>query len=94
MKIEIEYDGAFPKLCSGVLVVTIDGTRWKFPPYCLSSADDNLSRDDVGWLEHLLSGPWSISEWPEGFPEDQKKAVQDALNVEMTREEYDSLSEE
>jgi len=94
MKIEIEYDGAFPKLCSGVLVVTIDGTRWKFPPCCLSSGGDNLSCDDVGWLEPLFSGPWSINKWPEGFPEDQKKAVQDALNVEMTREEYDSLSEE
>ena len=92
MKIEIEYDGAFPNLCSGALAATIDRKRWEFPPRCLSSGG-SVWFDD-GWREHVESGPWSINKWPEGFPEDQKKAVQDALNVEMTREEYDSLSEE
>ena len=81
MKIGIEYDGAYPNLCSGALVVTIDRKRWEFPPRCLSSGG-GVWFDD-GWTEHVESGPWSINKWPEGFPEDQKKAVQDALNREI-----------
>jgi len=78
MSIEIEYDGAFPNLCAGQLVVIIDGKRWEFPSYCMESGG-GVWFDD-GWSEHVDSGPWSISRWPKGFPEDQMQAVTNAIN--------------
>ena len=81
MEIKIKYDGAYPNLCGGNLVVTIDDKEYQFPNYCLSSGgavwfDDN-------WSAHVDSGEWSISEWPKGFPEDLKWAVEDAVNAQV-----------
>ena len=81
MDIKIEYDGAYPNLCSGALIVTIGGKRWEFPPYCLSSGGSVWF--DENWLEHVSSGAWSVSDWPDGFPEELKKAVEDAVNDEI-----------
>jgi hypothetical protein len=78
MTIEIEYDGSYPNLCSGTLVAVIDGTRWTFPPYCMSSGGGVWFDDD--WGDHTDEGPWGISRWPEDFPEDKKQAVLDAVN--------------
>ena len=36
-KIEIEYDGRCPNLCSGKLFAIVNGERYEFPDYCLSS---------------------------------------------------------
>lgn len=33
----ISYDGAFPNLCSGTLVLKINGKRREFPSGCLIS---------------------------------------------------------
>lgn len=77
MDIAIEYDGEFPNLCSGTLVVTIDGKRWNFPDFCM------VSGGGVSWggeEDVVDKGPWSINNWPRGFPEDQKTAVLDKIN--------------
>ena len=81
MDIKIEYDGAYPNLCSGTLIVTINGKRWKFPPFCLSSGGTVWFDDE--WSEHVESGPWAVSDWPAGFPDRQKKAVEDAVNEKI-----------
>jgi len=78
MDIKIEYDGAYPNLCSGTLVVEIDGKRWIFPSYCMASGG-SVSFDE-SWNEHVSSGPWSLDEWPDGFPESDKARVIDAIN--------------
>lgn len=78
MDIKIEYNGRFPNLCSGDLVVTIDDVRWNFPSYCLSSGG-NVWFDDE-WSEHVEEGEWTISEYPLNFPEELKAAVLDAVN--------------
>ena len=79
--LEIEYDGGYPNLCSGGLVVTIDGKRWVFPSHCLSSGGSVWF--DAGWSEHIESGPWSISEWPEDFPEDLKEETEREVNYQI-----------
>ena len=80
--IKIDYDGSFPNLCSGQLVVTIEGFTWVFPDHCLSSGGNVWFDDD--WCEHVESGEWRIREWPEGFPEDLKKLVESTVNDEIS----------
>jgi len=81
MKIDVIYDGAYPNLCAGNLVVVINGTRWDFPPYCLDSGGSVWFDDE--WCEHVESGPWSISGWPEGFPEELRAITVDAVNEKI-----------
>ena len=81
MNIEIKYDGAYPNLCRGNLVVVIDGHKWLFPSYCLVSGG-SVSFDE-NWSEHVSEGEWGIDEWPEGFPEEHKAAVLTAVNNEV-----------
>ena len=77
-EIEIEYDGQYPNLCSGRLIVTVDGKKWVFPDYCLSSK--GYVSFDADFREEVGDGPWSISEYPKDFPENLKQAVEDAVN--------------
>ena len=78
MIIKISYDGEYPNLCRGELIVTIDGVVWKFPEYCLSS--NGSVTFDENWCKHVSSGNWSIDEWPKNFPTKLKNAVVDAVN--------------
>jgi hypothetical protein len=74
----VEYDGEFPNLCSGTLRVTIDAVCWVFQSFCMVSGGDVTFDDD--WEECVSSGEWSINRWPDGFPEDCKQVVLDAVN--------------
>lgn len=77
-KIQVHYDGGFPNLCSGSLTVLIGKTEWEFPSFCLSSGGSVSFTPE--WDEMVGRGPWSVSDWPPGFPEDMKGAVTDAIN--------------
>ena len=78
MKIEIKYDGEYPNLCSGQLIVIIDGKEWIFPNYCLSSGG-SVSFDE-NWNEEVTEGEWSIREYPKDFPEELKDIVLYEIN--------------
>ena len=79
---KIEYNGAWPNLCSGQLTVVLeDGNRWEFPAYCMSSGGGVWFDDD--WTDHVDSGEWSINSWPEGFPKDRMSDVIEAVNSEV-----------
>lgn len=80
-KIEIQYDGKYPNLCSGHLVVTIDGVVWDFGKYCLSSGGCAYFTGD--WEDVVEQGEWSITDYPEGFPEELKKAVLKKVNEDI-----------
>jgi hypothetical protein len=71
----VSYNGAWPNLCSGTLVLRLDGKQIVFPEYCLSSGGSVSFTAD--WDEVVTSGSWSISEFPKGFP--------DALKQEAVR---------
>ncbi len=81
MNIKVEYDGGFPNLCSGNLIVFIDEIRWEFPDYCLSSGGSVTFDED--WSENVTHGTWEISKWPSGFPENLKYIVVEAINLHI-----------
>lgn len=80
-EIKVEYDGGYPNLCRGKLIVVVDGKEWRFPEYCMNSGGSVTFDED--WNESISEGPWAISEWPENFPEDLKGAVEEAINLEV-----------
>ena len=77
----ISYDGEWPNLCSGTLIVEVDGKEWTFPKYCMSSGGSVWF--DKGWSEHVEDGPWGISDWPDGFPEKAKEKTINLVNEEI-----------
>ena len=89
MKIRINYDGDYPNLCSGQLIVIVTGyhveevnKEWIFPSYCMSSGGSVNFDDD--WSEEIEEGEWSINEFPKGFPEELQQAVIDEVNNNVT----------
>ena len=87
VNVKISYTGRYPNLCSGKLVVVIEGSKksewdkeWIFPDYCLSSGG-GVSFDEH-WSEHVSSGAWSVKEdsWPKSFPKSLKAIVLEAIN--------------
>ena len=54
----ISYDGKFPNLCSGELILLINGIKHKFPLYCMSSGGKIWF--DNNYNEHIEYGEWSV----------------------------------
>ena len=81
MKLKVYYAGAYPCLCGGKLIITIDGEEWVFPEYCLSSGGSVWFDDN--WNEHVETGEWEITDWPKNFPEKYKQAALNAVNAEI-----------
>lgn len=80
--IQISYDGSFPNLCSGDLVVYLEKQKWVFPAHCLSSGGSVSFDSD--YSETITQGEWSINEWPENFPEEMKDLVSEKVNDEIS----------
>lgn len=55
----VSYDGAYPNLCSGTLVLSIDGALVVFPHGSMSSGGSVWFDDN--WFEHVDCGPWTVS---------------------------------
>ena len=81
MNVTIEYDGAYPNLCAGKLIVFIDDIRWEFPDYCLISGGSVSFDSD--WNAEVYHGEWEIETWPKDFPEDLKPLVLEKVNEEI-----------
>ncbi len=72
------YDGTYPNLCSGSLILLLAGEKIVFPSHCLSSGGSvSFSKD---WEEDVSGGPWTISDWPENFPESLKEEAEEIVN--------------
>lgn len=71
----VSYDGAYPNLCSGQLVLKINGLVRTFPRYCLHSGGSVWfdGRDD-----HIETGCWSI-DLPEDL-EPLRKEIEECIN--------------
>jgi hypothetical protein len=77
MAIDIKYNGKFPNLCSGHLIVTIDEKEWDFGTHCLLSGGSAFVN---GSEEGITSGEWSIPDWPLDFPTKLKSLVLEEIN--------------
>lgn len=83
MKLEFKsYDGDYPNLCSGTLIMSLDGEDIVFPDFCLSSGGSVWFDED--WNEHVEDGMWSIDDWPEGFPEELKPVALELVNENIS----------
>lgn len=67
--------------CRGSFTCETDGKEWYFPKGSLHSGG-SVSFDE-NWSETVEEGPWTINEWPKGFPEDKKWEVLDLINEEF-----------
>jgi hypothetical protein len=74
----VSYDGEWPNLCSGRLVLAVDGEPVMFPDYCLTSGG-SVSFDDE-WNETVSGGNWTIAHWPKDFPNELKDLATDVVN--------------
>lgn len=72
----ISYDGKYPTLCSGCLVLEIDGERVTMPPFCLYSGG-GISGD---W--EAYSGEWHV-DVPDKYLE-LKQEITDVVNDNVT----------
>jgi hypothetical protein len=75
------YDGSYPNLCSGSLVITVDGKDWVFPDYCMCSGGGVSFDDD--WNEYISGGEWTISKWPDRYPEEARPQTEAEVNANV-----------
>lgn len=54
----VSYDGAYPNLCTGQLVLKINGQVREFSRHCLQSGGTVWFDND--WNTHIENGRWSI----------------------------------
>ena len=54
----VSYNGKWPNLCSGLLVLSIDGKIVEFQDYCMRSGGTVWF--DEHWDEHVECGAWSV----------------------------------
>jgi hypothetical protein len=80
----IEYDGAYPNLCSGTLTVTVGPKTWTMDHVLSSGGSVSFDED---WYEHVSSGPWSIDRYdlPDDFPKDLVEKLEELVNEEVSQ---------
>lgn len=73
----VSYDGAYPNLCTGQLVLKINGQVREFSRHCLQSGGTVWFDND--WNEHIENGRWSIDPLPEDL-EPLRKEIEECIN--------------
>lgn len=79
MTIDVFYDGKYPNLCSGHLIVLIDNKKYDFGKYVLRSGGSSDWK--TGEIE---TGDWTFKdhiEYPKGFPMELKDEVLRQINL-------------
>lgn len=75
----VSYDGDYPLLCSGDLVLSIDGITVEFPRYCMSSGGSVGFDDDRMYF--ITCGKWSVKV-PEQYAH-LRKEIEDCVNANV-----------
>lgn len=60
----VSYDGAFPNLCRGKLILKINGEIVEFPNCCIETGGAVLEGDNGYYTD---SGPWTVVDIPKGY---------------------------
>jgi hypothetical protein len=68
----ISYDGEYPNLCSGTLVLEVDGKKWELSHALCSGGNAWFDKDRNSILAY---GPWSV-DLPEDLEPYQKEIEQ------------------
>ena len=79
----VSYNGEFPNLCSGKLIMKLDDKVLEFPDHCLSSCGNVSFNDD--WDEVVTTGDWVITDFPEDFPEELKDLALELVNDNVNK---------
>lgn len=66
----ISYDGRYPNLCSGTLVVEMNGKRYEMKDVLVSGGRVWFDSD---WDEHVEEGPWMTDY--DRLPEELKEHI-------------------
>lgn len=72
----VSYDGDYPNLCAGTLVIKVEGVEFKLP-HALASGGHVWFDDD--WNEHVIQGLWRVKNLPEEL-EPFRKEITDLVN--------------
>jgi len=78
----VSYDGVYPNLCAGTLILKIGGSQVVFPSHSLRSGGS--AGFDSDWNDQLEDGPWTISNWPAEFPESLKQQAEELVNENVS----------
>ena len=75
----VSYDGSYPNLCSGQLVITVDGEEYTFPKFSLRSGGSCSCSSES---EEVTYGSWYIDWDTVGFffTAEEKKRITDIVN--------------
>jgi len=80
MKIRIEYDGAHPNLCLGILTVILDDNRYELGSVLVFGGGEYCEKYDI-----LTNGVWSVN-WYRSkykFTPEIRSAIETAVNEEI-----------
>jgi len=72
----ISYNGEYPNLCSGILVLDVDGKRFELERALISGGSVWFDED---WSENVEQGAWEIGMLPEEL-EMYRVEIQDIVN--------------
>lgn len=72
----VSYDGAYPNLCSGKLIVEINGEIVDLG-HCLCSGGRVWF--DSEWDEHVDDGPWTVYNIPKKYKKYEQE-IEDVVN--------------
>lgn len=72
----VSYDGRYPNLCHGQLVVRIDGKEVNLGKCLISGGDCYF---DSAWNDIVTCGGWDIDDLPEEY-EQYRKEIKEVVN--------------
>lgn len=75
----VSYDGEYPYLCMGTLVLTIDGETVQFPEYCMRPGGSVWFDEECN--EHVTCGEWSV-EVPKQYAH-LRDAIEECVNAHV-----------
>lgn len=71
----VSYNGKFPNLCSGTLIIRVNGEEFTLEAPCLQSGGE--CGFDEEWNEYIETGDWRLC----GLPDDLEQYGDEILKV-------------
>ena len=81
----VSYNGKYPTLCSGILVLKVNEIEYIFEKGSLISGGECYFTDNYT-NEVVTQGPWSIDDvyFPQGFPQGAIELAKECINKNIT----------